>query len=662
MCGFSAYFHFDSTEPFKALDLETSLQYIQHRGPDSNGIFVSDCGRCGLGHARLSIIDLTGGQQPLSNASKDIHAVVNGELYDFERIRAELEQKGYSFKTKSDSEIVLPLYEEYGLSFLEHLRGEFAVCIFDSRRNRFIIARDRFGIKPLFYTIQNGTLLVASEMKAFIPMGLKAEWNVDCIMNGGELLGNKTCLKGVYKLPPAHYLVAQPNGFFEIRSYWDADYPEKNVKDTRSVDEMIQGVRERLMESIRLRLRADVPVGVYLSGGIDSSCVAGIATAILREKNPQAKIKAFTISFKDSKDHDESAIADRTAQFIDADFEKLELTENDLLENFEESVWHIEAPQINLNGVGKFMLSKLVRDRGYKVVLTGEGSDEHFAGYTLFYRDYLREPDNAGPEEFRVTDDERAGLSKSLLETLGKNAASTKQPRLDDYEELVKTSKAVNGVTGYVFLSKVFSLTPKNFKPEVFQKYGQPNPALNIVETINGIARAKANKKWHPLHTSLYIENHTMLPNYLCNALGDRSEMAHSVEARTPFLDHPLCEYVNGLPPSVKIKIEKDGNLNEKWILKEAVKPYITEEIYKRIKHPYIAPSSQGKGEVVTNLINRLLSKENIERLGWASYEKVYESKQAFFDSGDMLLFKDMLMLMSYVIISQRFNVAPYSV
>ncbi|KAI8639064.1 asparagine synthetase [Parasitella parasitica] len=663
MCGFCSYFHFDSSshyQEFPNLDLDTALQYIHHRGPDSRGTYMSPDGRCALGHVRLSIIDLAGGQQPLGNTSGKIQSVVNGELYDFERIRDELQEKGHRFCTKSDSEIALHLYEEYDLGFLEHLRGEFALNIYDAKKNRFIAARDRYGIKPLYYTVFNGTLLVASEIKSFIPMGWKAEWDIDSVINNGPISDMRTCFKGVYKLPPAHYLVATSSGSIDIRQYWDADYPDKIIQETRTVEEMIEGVHSRLTEAVRHRLRADVPLGVYLSGGIDSSCIAGIASKLLREANPDAKLRAFSISFTGSEKLDESAVAERTAEFCNAEFKKLSLTEEDLLASFEESVWYVEQPQVNLNGVGKFLLSRFVRDQGYKVVLTGEGSDEHFGGYGFFHDDYLREVDHATPNGFGAMTDEKLA-SRSKLSTkrdlIGSFAGTG-----NDLSEMDSSRRMVNGVNSHTILGKVFSIKDESFSDAAISQCGSPDSSLAMAEGINGMARYKANSKWHPLHTAMYIENHTMLPNYLCNLLGDRSEMAHSIEARTPFLDHHLCEYVNNLPPSLKIKTESDGSLNEKWVLKEAVKPYITDEIYNRTKHPYVAPSSKGRNPMIVELVNKLITKENLDSIGWVNTEKFLGNKNAYLETGDSLLFKDMLIMMSYVILSQRFNVATWDI
>lgn len=472
----------------------------------------------------------------------------------------------------------------------------------------------------------------------------------------------RTCFKGVYKLPPAHYLIATSTGSIEVRPYWDAEYPDKNVKETRSVEEMVQGVQDRLIEAVRLRLRADVPLGIYLSGGIDSSCIAGIASELLREKDPNARIRAFSISFKDSAKFDESAIAERTAEFCNADFQKISLTEDDLLNNFEESIWFYEQPVFNLNGVGKFLLSEFVRDQGYKVVLTGEGSDEHFGGYAFFHGDYLREPDHTSPNGFGTLSDADREKKMSLWGKSGEFAVYWDTDYFNDQLEGASNPgrKMVNNINAHVLLGKGLSLSTPCYSDSVLEQCGEPNPTLALAESVNGVARSKANSKWHPLHTALYVENRTFLPNCLCNMLGDRSEMAHSIEARTPFLDHHLCEYVNGLPPSLKIKAEEDGTLNEKWVLKEAVKPYITEELYKRTKHPYIAPSSEGKNLVITNLVNKLLSNENIDRLGWFDNNKVLKAKEKYLETGDPTLFKDMLILMSYVVLSHRFNVPAY--
>ncbi|ORX62277.1 glutamine-hydrolyzing asparagine synthase, partial [Hesseltinella vesiculosa] len=623
MCGFSAYLYVDKPktgETLPPLDLQASLKSIDHRGPDSTGTYVSPFGRCALGHARLSIIDLEGGQQPLSSQNGKIHAVVNGELYDHDRLSEELRQKGHVFKTKSDSELALHYYEDFDTDFVQYLRGEFAVVIWDEVRNRMVVARDRFGIKPVYYTTVNGVFMAASEIKAFLALGWKPEWDMDSIMNAGYAIDYRTCFKGVYKLPPAHYLTISASGSYDMKQYWDAEYPDKNVEDTRTVDDMIQGVHDRLVESVRLRLRADVPLGVYLSGGIDSSAVAGVATKLLQEKNPDAKIDTFSISFKDSGEYDEGDIAERTAAHIGANFHKLSLTQDDLVDSFAETVYHCEQPVPNMNAVGKFLLSKFVRDLGFKVVMTGEGSDEHFIGYNFFQTDYLREPDHSSPGGFGcLPEEERQAMLDERLSCVGK---------LLHFElHGTRTSKSIaryNNSTMAADMSTLLSVTQSFFHPKATEVFGEPDGGNAMVEAISADSRRKANLRWHPVHAVLYLENRTFLSNILCNWLGDRVEMAHSIEARTPFLDHPLCEYVNSLPPSVKLcgQAPNGSRLNEKWVLKQAMKPYITDEIYNRTKHPYLAPTSSAEDQPIIRLLHKWVVKEKVDRLGFLNWDK----------------------------------------
>ncbi|ORX57444.1 asparagine synthase [Hesseltinella vesiculosa] len=663
MCGITAYFYIDPPKDAKstypALDLQKSMDAIYSRGPDSNGTYVSPCGRCGLGHVRLSIIDLSGGQQPLSNASNTVHAVVNGELYDHDRLMAELESKGHKFKTRSDSELALHFYEDYDTDFLEKLRGEFACAIWDERKKRFLIARDRFGIKPMYYTIYNGVFMAASEIKALIGLGWKPEWDVNSIVHNGPICDYRTCFKGVYKVPPGHYLLVSASGSIDIKQYWDADYPDKNIEDPRSVEEMIKGVHDRVLEAVRLRLRADVPLGIYLSGGLDSSAIAGVATHLLRQKDPNAKVEAFSISFTESGKYDEGEIAERTAAHVGANFHKLPVTQADMVANFEETVWHIEQPTSNLNTVGKFLLSKFVRDNGYKVVMTGEGSDEHFIGYGAFEKDYLREPDNSTPGGFgRLTDEER----RKLYENQSRDESSVMGSSEIKNEYIPKARWT--GSTAQDSAGRSFCLPKEYYSETVTNYHGMPDPGSSYLDALNAVTRSKARTKWHPVHGTLYLECRTFLPNYLCNHLGDRIEMAHSIEARTPFLDHPLAEYVNSLPPSVKLcgKDENGKYLNEKWVLKKAMEPYITKEILERTKHPYVAPTANPEEEPIVAILEKLVTKENIARLGFLNWEECARKKESVIKTGNPNDYKNMLQVMSLCVLSDRFNVPPATI
>ncbi|KAL9552932.1 hypothetical protein MBANPS3_003548 [Mucor bainieri] len=635
-----------------------SLELIKHRGPDGRGTYFSSCGRCALGHVRLSIIGLDDGQQPLSNHDQSIHAVVNGEVYGYKDIKADLEAKGYVFKTATDSEVVLCLYEEYGISFLDQLRGEYAICIWDSRRKRFFLARDRFGIKPLYYTQIKGTLFAASEIKAFLPFGWEPEWDVDSILQGGVQFDTRTAFKGVSCLNPGHYLMATPTGAMHIQQYWSVSYPNKTVKETRSLDEMIYGVRDRLVDAIEQRLVADVPVGVYLSGGIDSSCIAGIIRHLKEKSNIHTNTKAFALAFVDDDDFNEGSIAKRTAEFCNADFQVLEVTESDLLDNFEDSVWHVEQFHFNLNSVGKFMLSKMVRDQGYKVILTGEGSDEHFGGYVHFQADYLLEPDLSAPDGIQQLSDEDRKKKIDMFSNQEEFKKYTKTDFTDDDNDTHR--KMLSNISLSSLWGSSFSLSSQYYIKTAVEQYGSPQPALAIAESVKGVDRAKAATEWHPLHTSLDTALQSFFPNYMLGPLGDRVEMAHSVEARTPFLDHLLCEYINGLPPSVKIKPNTEGLLIEKWILKEAVKPYVTQEIYERTKAPFFAPPTKKPNPKFVDLLSKFLTKRNIDRLGWIRYDKVSEAKTNYLETNDLRAYQDLLIIISYVILSLRFNVAPY--
>lgn len=274
-----------------------------------------------LGHNRLAINDLSdGGNQPWHSPDNKVHAVVNGELYDYEETKIKLTAEfGYKFTSNSDSEIVLALYQVYGLDFVKHLRGEFAICLYDEDKKLFIAARDRYGIKPLFYTVQNGRLLVAAEIKAFIPLDWQPEWDVESLVEGGWNFDDRTLFRGVKKLRPGHLMTCNELGEIQHQPYWDIEYPDKRLRDERSQEDIIEGVRERLIEAVRIRLRADVPVGVYLSGGIDSSVIAGLVTHLAKKQGQamgslpvEERVSCFSVAFEKTSGFDESGMITST--------------------------------------------------------------------------------------------------------------------------------------------------------------------------------------------------------------------------------------------------------------------------------------------------------------------------------------------------------------
>ncbi|KAJ6608441.1 putative asparagine synthase [Mycena sp. CBHHK59/15] len=659
MCGLTSIFYPDAV-PVPSSDhvrhgLEASMEMIKHRGPDSRGIYVSPDCRVGLGHVRLSIIDLHTGQQPLSDEDQLIHCVVTGEIYDHDRIRAELEKEGYKFKTKSDSELVVQLYKRDGFNLLFSLRGEFAFVLYDVKRRLVFAARDRFGIKPLYYTVSEGRIMFASEMKAFMGLGWRAEWDIDSIVHSGDLGDDRTVFKGVNKLLAGHMAICRSSGYMKIQSYWDLAYPAATAAPSETLDTMISTVRKHLVEAVRLRLRSDVPLAVYLSGGIDSSAVAGIATHLLREKDPNAKLTTFTLAYHEDETTDESPIAARTAAFLGADVHI-------------ESIWHSEQLNTTFHGAGKTLLSRAVRSEGYKVVLSGEGSDEILGGYGWLPADYLRDPDPAGAALGLPlpSDAARRDMMKALEGTAGLSQISNVLVATEDPKQLLKIS------TQYVMTS----MTPIHrslYHAGVMDAVGEPQIARCIMEGVDPqVRRNSVDGNWHSLNVALYMTAKTLLGKIILNQVGDRADMANSVESRVSFLDHHLVEYVNTLPPSVKIMpVAGDTpgtwTLTEKWILRQAVKPFVTEELYLRKKVPFNPPPRRTATAGLSPLQEHLrarITQANVERLGFFDWPhiqdtlKEYIEAPAFPAQGAIDHRARILMsVLSFVVLQERFNV-----
>src|SRR5213080_3484046 len=383
MCGIVAIF--SPHTPIAAGVLETATKSLRHRGPNGQRYWIAPDARVGLGHARLSIIDLATGDQPIANEDEKFQIIVNGEFYGYEAIQNELEQAGHRLRTRSDSEIALHLYEDFGAHCLQRLRGEFALVLWDSVNRTLFAARDRFGIKPLFYAFHGGTLYFASEVKALFAAGVPARWNseslYDCIGFGGHQ--TRTLFEGIFQIPPGHYMVATEKGM-QLSRYWDFDYPKAvDAAPSRSDAEYAEQFRQTLEEAVRIRLRADVPVGCYLSGGVDSCAVLGLAA----RHHPQP-IRAFTLAF-DRPEYDESEVAREMAVKAGAEFFPIPAKLDDLSDHFADAIHQSEILCVNAHGVAKYLLSRAVREAGYKVVLTGEGSDEILGGYPPFRRDML---------------------------------------------------------------------------------------------------------------------------------------------------------------------------------------------------------------------------------------------------------------------------------
>jgi len=544
---------------------------LEHRGPDGQRDWLSPDRKVGLGHARLSIIDLATGDQPIVGEDGRSVIVCNGEFYGYEAIRRELEQSGHRLRTKSDSEIALHLYQDLGPQCLHRLRGEFAFVIWDDANRTLFAARDRFGIKPLFYAVHGGTLYFASEVKALFAAGVPARWDSESFWQAAEQGGHqsRTLYDGIRLVPPGHYLIATDR-HIQVVPYWDFDYPTAgNGAAHRSDADYKAELRAALEEAVRIRLRADVPVGCYLSGGLDSCSVLGLAA-----RHHPDPIRAFTLTF-DRAEYDEEAQAREMAALAGAEFHPIAVGQDDLADHFADAVHQCETVCINAHGVAKYLLSRAVRDAGYKVVMTGEGSDEIFGGYVHFRRDMLLH-NRAGqdPETVQTLLEEQERLntvSRGLL--LPDGAAGP----LDDVKRLL----------GFVpSWMEAFSSRANKLREVLADDYlaeiGNRQGYRALLSELD-VPRQLAGRE--PVHQSLYLWSKTCLPAYILTMLGDRMEMGHSIEGRVPFLDHHLVEVIRSQPVSQKIR-----GMTEKYVLRESVRDVITETVYRRQKHPFLAP------------------------------------------------------------------------
>lgn len=703
--------------------LTESLELIQHRGPDGSNVWVSADASVGLGHCRLAINDTSPlGSQPIHSKDGQIHAVVIGEIYEYEELRTHCEGHGYEFLSRSDSELIVALYSVHGAPGLfPLLRGEFSFVIVDDRGNarKVIAARDRFGIKPLFWTSQGNRLFFAAEAKAFLGLGWAPEWDVESIATSGWLADDRTMFRDVKKLAPGHWMQITPeSALSELHSqkYWDQQYPsildenKAEKYDEGSIIDMVEKVRRELVDAVRVRLRADVPMGLYLSGGIDSSAVAGIVAHILSRENMKfgshgrdtndnpPKMNCFTVRYTDGT-YDESGesphsymheirgyhhhtnrtaeIATRTVEWlsekygIQVECHKLDMDEQKLADNFEDSVYHTEHHIYDLNSTAKSTLSSLPRKLGIKSILSGEGSDEHFAGYSYFTADYLGDADRSMADSGLVNDNVRLALQARVISEMKDIVKPQGLEMCCDSQNIDTDLK--RGMT----LPAVLSWFPRGriFADWVLaDQRSKPGSALEVFFAANNNM-----KKWHSLHKSLYIWSKTLLPNTILTGLGDRSEMRNSIEGRPPFLDHRLAELVNSLPPSVKMRYSpyqdqglSEGNLGdywwkgsgsalqsvtEKWILREAVRPFISEEMYRRRKLMFFAPIRWARNGPLHLMFQRLLTKESVEELGFVHWPFIRDAlERGFGEAADGTCFRAVIYAASWVTLSTRFK------
>jgi asparagine synthase (glutamine-hydrolysing) len=569
MCGIVALF--SRREPVSETALQRATQSLYHRGPDGQRHWIAPDRRVGLGHARLSIIDLTTGDQPIASEDEQVRIVVNGEFYGYETIQRELEQSGHRLRTRSDSEIALHLYEDLGAQCLHRLRGEFAFVLWDETNRTIFAARDRFGIKPLFYAFYRETLYFASEVKALFAAGVPARWDAESVYHSVEFGGHqvRTLFDGILQVPPGYYLIATEN-HIQLHQYWDFNYPRAdNAALQHSDADYAAEFRVALEEAVRIRLRADVPVGCYLSGGLDSCAVLGLAA-----RHHPEPIRAFTLTF-DRAEYDEEKEAREMAAKAGAEFFPIPIRQDDLADHFADAISQSETLCFNAHGVAKYLLSRAVRDAGYKVVITGEGSDEILGGYAHFRRDmllYNREGQDPTVIAGLLEDLERLNpVSRGLLLPHGDPGPLHGVKRLLGFVPSWIETFSARAV-------KMHALQSGDF----LEKFGRREGFSAFFSDVDVRGQLIGRD---PLNQSLYAWAKTGLPTYILTMLGDRMEMAHSIEGRVPFLDHHVVEVLRYQPVSQKIR-----GMTEKFVLREAVRDVVSDTVYRRQKHPFLSP------------------------------------------------------------------------
>jgi len=595
MCGICGIVDWESGRPIDRAVLERMVWLLRHRGPDEFGLYLDD--QAGLGHARLSIIDLTGGAQPMSNEDGSLWIVFNGEIYNYVELTPELKQRGHRFSTRSDTEVILHLYEEYGAQCVDHMNGQFAFAIWDTVNRRVFMARDRLGIRPLYYTTVDGRLAFASEMKAlFAAPGINARLDpigLDQVFTFWSAVAPRTTFEGIGQVPPGHCLTATSEGI-QTHRYWNLDFPARHgAGDEQPEAYYIDRLREELVQATRLRMRADVPVGAYLSGGLDSSLTSAIVKSFT-----DTPLDTFSIEFQDAA-FDETEHQQTMVGRLGTDHHSVSVGRPDIAAAFPEVVWHAETPLLRTASVPLHHLSKLVRENDIKVVVSGEGADEVLAGYNIFKeskirRFWARQPESAVRPMLLsrlYPYIQHAGAGAYWQRFFAQGLTDTDNPC---YSHMVRWNNTSS-------LKRFFSRQMRDL-------VGGHDNVAEFEATLDGRFR-----QWDPLSQAQYIEITTFLAGYLLSSQGDRVAMSHSVEGRVPFLDHNVVEFCTRIPPRHKLR-----GLEEKHILRHVARELVPASVRQRAKQPYRAPDSAcffaGKYQ---QFVRELLAEEKIRAYGY---------------------------------------------
>jgi asparagine synthase (glutamine-hydrolysing) len=588
MCGICGIFHVDPMQRAERATLAEMNQRIVHRGPDDDGFHVD--GNVGLAMRRLSIIDIRTGHQPITNEEENVWIVYNGELYNHQELRQDLEARGHRYRTKSDTETIVHLYEEHGRECVKYLRGMFAFAIWDQRKRRLFIARDRLGIKPLYFRYDGKTFLFGSEIKAILSYpGVKPEFNRGTLaeyLAFGYISGPDTMYAGIHKLLPGHTLELDEHGDMQISQYWDLEVKADDGSRTRT--HYVERYRDLLEGCVSSHLMSDVALGVFLSGGLDSSAVAALTTKIRREP-----IETFAVGYGEEQ-FSELAFARQVAGHIRSKHHEVRLSRDEFFQTLPRLIWHEDEPIVWPSSVSLYFVARLARER-VTVVLTGEGSDETLGGYTRYAWTLLNSR----------LDRTYRKLTPVFLRGIVRRSVHAGSLPAALHRKLAHTFLVRDGASWPSFYFDNFY--------SAFSSADQDELLTSETKRLGRDAYGGSMKYWNAssgdmLHRLLYTDIKTYLVELLMKQ--DQMSMAASVESRVPFLDHKLVEFTARIPAKYDIK-----GLAGKFILKSAVEGLLPREIIYRQKMGFPTPWAYWlAGQQLANLENLLLEPRTVDR------------------------------------------------
>lgn len=567
MCGIAGIVDF--TRRVERPALERMIDLVEHRGPDGRGAVVQ--GAMGLAHARLSILDVENGRQPMSSADGSLWLTFNGEIFNYVELREELAQRGHCFRTRSDTEVILHMYEEEGEECVRRFNGQWAFALWDARQKKLFLSRDRLGVRPLHYTRAGSAFVFGSEIKSLLEhpdVSRDVDLPALCqLLTFWGPLPSRTVFAGISELPPGHSMRVTESGV-ETWPYWRLDYPTAPVNaDAREcADELLS----LLTDATRIRLRSDVPVGAYLSGGLDSSIIAGLI-----RRTSTARLRTFSVAFEDLE-FDESRYQQEVIRHLETEHEELRCRTDDIGRVFPDVVWHAEKPLFRTAPAPLFLLSERVRASGFKVVLTGEGSDEMLGGYDIFKEAKIRRFWAAAPD---------SRLRPLLLKKLYPYMQNL-QAQPPEYLQAFFRVRPEDVESPFFSHLPRWDLTRRVqafFSDEVKARLTGHRPEDELLSQL-----PREFERWSPFCRAQFLESWLLMPGYILSSQGDRVSMAHSVEGRFPFLDHRVVELAARLPPDLKMKV-----LDEKHLLKRASSGLVPDVVRRRPKQPYRAPDAK---------------------------------------------------------------------